>query len=63
VGEWVRAKACSSHTCIEVNRLEHGSGHMVWLRLSWGSKPAVVVSEAEWAAFVQGIKDGDFDHV
>jgi Domain of unknown function (DUF397) len=59
VGEWVRAKACSANSCVEVRR-EHG-GWILMHNTRADGEDLTVASLEEWEAFVQGVKDGDFD--
>jgi hypothetical protein len=56
---WLTARACNNSACVQV---AHLPGGMVALRDSKDtSKAAHVFDSAEWAAFVAGIKAGDFD--
>jgi hypothetical protein len=56
---WVRSRACSTDGCVEVAQLAGGS---VAVRDSKNtSLPAHVFDRAEWAAFIAGAKDGEFD--
>jgi hypothetical protein len=57
VGEWVRAKGCSTNSCIEVKN--HGAA----IEIRNGEVPGsqVFTSFEEWRTFVEGIKNGDFD--
>jgi hypothetical protein len=58
---WVRSRACSSDGCVEVARLADGG---VALRDSKDTgKAAHVFDRDEWAAFVTGVKNGEFDPV
>ena len=58
---WVRSRACSSDGCVEVARFADGS---VAIRDSKDTgKAAHVFDRAEWAAFVTGVKNGEFDPV
>lgn len=54
---WRKASASSMHQCVEVAwRLE------ILVRNSKKSDGAVVAfTEAEWAAFIEGVKKGEFD--
>jgi hypothetical protein len=48
--------------CVEVARLPGGQGAQVAVRDSrHPCGPALVFTSAEWAAFVGGARDGDFD--
>ena len=54
---WRRAGRCSTGACVEVAKV----GNEFWVRDS--KNPAVGplrFSEAEWAAFVEGVGSGDF---
>jgi Domain of unknown function (DUF397) len=58
MAEWTRAKDCSANSCIEV-LLDYGT---ILIR---GVDASIVVEAMpdEWAAFVAGVKAGDFDHI
>jgi len=57
--QWVRSRACSSVGCVEVAQLGDGS---VALRDSKDvGKAAHIFDRDEWAAFVTGVKKGEFD--
>ena len=53
---WTRAAGCESSSCVEVAFTADG----VLVRSSNGG-PAVCLSREEWAAFVGGVKLGEFD--
>jgi Domain of unknown function (DUF397) len=56
---WIRSRACSADGCVEV---AHLSGGMVALRDSKDTgKTAHVFDRQEWAAFIAGAKNGEFD--
>jgi len=56
---WVTSRACNNSACVQVARL---SGGMVAIRDSKNTtKPAHVFDSEEWAAFVTGVKAGEFD--
>jgi hypothetical protein len=56
---WTRSRACSADGCVEVAHLAGGS---VAVRDSKDSaKPAHVFDREEWAAFIAGVKNGEFD--
>ncbi|HTS99670.1 MAG TPA: DUF397 domain-containing protein [Streptosporangiaceae bacterium] len=58
---WARSRACSSDGCVEVARFADGS---VAIRDSKDTgKAAHVFDRKEWAAFVTGVKNGEFDPV
>jgi len=54
--EWRRARRCGTNACVEVARVE--SGYLV--RGTADPEHALFFSEAEWAAFIAGVQDGDF---
>ncbi len=54
--EWRRAKRCGNTACVEVARVE--SGYLV--RGTGDPAKALFFTDAEWAAFVGGVQDGDF---
>ena len=58
MGDWVRAKACSTNSCVEAR--EHATG-LVQLHSSTLPAFSVFLAADEWAAFRDGIKAGDFD--
>jgi hypothetical protein len=56
---WIRSRACSASGCVEV---AHLSGGMVALRDSKDTrKTAHLFDRQEWAAFIAGAKNGEFD--
>jgi Domain of unknown function (DUF397) len=56
---WIRSRACSADGCVEVAHLSGGS---VALRDSKDpGKAPHVFDRAEWAAFIAGAKNGEFD--
>lgn len=56
---WVRSQACSSHGCVEVAQLTDGG---VALRDSKNLQLAAhVFDREEWQAFIDGVKNGEFD--
>lgn len=56
---WIRSRFCSSDGCVEVAHLTDGG---VALRDSKNTAlPAHVFDRQEWAAFIAGVKNGDFD--
>jgi len=57
---WLRSSRCATDTCVEVTR----DGDRVLLRDS--KNPEITPMEfslAEWAAFVSGAQNGEFDFV
>jgi len=56
---WIMSRACNNSACVQV---AHLPGGMVALRDSKDSrKPAHIFDSDEWAAFVAGVKSGEFD--
>jgi hypothetical protein len=56
---WIRSRACSADGCVEVAHLADGS---VAVRDSkHAARPAHVFDREEWAAFIIGVKNGEFD--
>ncbi|MBL7260993.1 DUF397 domain-containing protein [Paractinoplanes lichenicola] len=56
--KWYRSTRCSGGTCVEVAAEKGG---IVLIRDSKDPEgPALSFSEAEWLAFVAGVKAGDF---
>jgi uncharacterized protein DUF397 len=56
---WVRAQYCNSGACVEVSRIDDG----VLVRDSKNPQgPRLKFSNSEWEAFVEGVRNGDFDH-
>lgn len=58
---WRRATACNFGECIEIGR---GPDHTVLVRDSkHPEQQPLRFSRAEWAAFLAGVKNGEFDHL
>jgi hypothetical protein len=56
---WITSRACNNSACVQVAQLPGGS---VAVRDSKNTaKPAHIFDSAEWAAFIAGVKAGDFD--
>jgi len=56
---WISSLACSTDGCVEVAHLPDGT---VAVRDSKdASRPAHVFDREEWAAFIAGVKNGEFD--
>jgi len=56
---WLTSRACSNSACVQV---AHLPGGLVAIRDSKDTgKPAHVFDSEEWAAFVSGVKAGEFD--
>lgn len=60
---WCRSRRSSPNgNCVELARLPDGAG--VAMRNSRDPEgPALIYTRAEIAAFVQGARDGEFDHL
>lgn len=56
---WITSRACNNSACVQVAYLPGG---MVGLRDSKDTtKAAHIFDCAEWAAFITGVKAGEFD--
>jgi Domain of unknown function (DUF397) len=56
---WITSRACNNSACVQV---AHLSGGLVALRDSKDTtKAAHVFDGDEWAAFLTGVKNGEFD--
>jgi hypothetical protein len=56
---WLTSRACNNSACVQV---AHLAGGMVAIRDSKDTaKAAHVFDSDEWAAFVAGVKAGEFD--
>jgi hypothetical protein len=56
---WITSRFCNNSACVQV---AHLPGGMVALRDSKNTaRPAHVFNQEEWAAFITGVKAGDFD--
>jgi hypothetical protein len=56
---WITSRACNNSACVQV---AHLSGGRVALRDSKDTgRPAHVFDSGEWAAFLTGVKNGEFD--
>ena len=53
---WRRARSCTGGNCVEVAKVE--GGYLV--RDSKAPEVELAYSEAEWKAFVAGVKAGEF---
>jgi hypothetical protein len=63
MAEWTRAKGCSANSCIEVRR---GTGPYPMVEIRSADEDDEIYVQAtpdEWAAFVAGVRAGDFDHI
>jgi hypothetical protein len=56
---WITSRRCNNSACVQV---AHLPGGLVAIRDSKDTaRPAHVFDRAEWAAFITGVKAGDFD--
>jgi hypothetical protein len=56
---WISSRACNNSACVQV---AHLPGGMVAVRDSKDTtKPAHIFDRGEWAAFVTGVRAGEFD--
>jgi hypothetical protein len=56
---WITSRACNNSACVQV---AHLPGGMVAIRDSKDTRKAAhIFDSAEWAAFVSGVKAGEFD--
>jgi hypothetical protein len=56
---WLTSSACTASACVQV---AHLPGGLVAVRDSKDTaKPAHIFDSGEWAAFVSGVKAGEFD--
>lgn len=56
---WISSSACNNSACVQV---AHLPGGMVAIRDSKDpGKPAHLFGRQEWAAFLAGVKAGEFD--
>jgi hypothetical protein len=56
---WITSRACNNSACVQVAHLS--GGHVALRDSKDTTKPAHVFDAAEWAAFVTGVKNGEFD--
>ena len=57
-GTWHRSSRCETGTCVEVARVD---GHVAVRESNKPGGPTLLVTEQAWAAFVAGIRAGEFD--
>lgn len=57
--QWIRSRMCSADGCVEVAHLP--GGHVALRDSKDTSKAAHVFDREEWAAFIAGAKNGEFD--
>jgi hypothetical protein len=58
-GRWRKSSASGADNCVEVAFDDDGNVRMRSSRLPTG--PIVTYTSSEWAAFLLGVKDGEFD--
>jgi hypothetical protein len=56
---WVRSSFCDTGNCVEVQH-EDGYFHLR-SNVNGSASPALAFTPVEWAAFVAGVKAGEFD--
>ena len=57
--QWMKSRMCSADGCVEVAHLP--GGHVALRDSKDISKAAHVFDGEEWAAFIAGAKNGEFD--
>lgn len=56
---WVKSRRCESHACVEVAAAPNGD---ILVRNSTDPDGLTLrFTQAEWVAFLGGVRDGDFD--
>lgn len=56
--EWVKSGSCPNNaTCVEVMEMNNA----VWVR-DGRTHSVLRFTMEEWAAFLEGVRNGDFDH-
>jgi len=59
--KWITAEGCGHPgDCLEVAKLPNGG---VGMRNSNHPETLLYITESEWATFLQGAKEGDFDRL
>lgn len=58
-GEWQKPSRCDLDGCLEVRATPHGA---IQVRSSTTGETITVLS-TEWAAFIEGARDGQYDEV
>lgn len=56
--DWRRSSACANSGCVEV---AHADNRVVVRDSKLADRPALIFDRDEWAAFVAGVKAGEFD--
>lgn len=57
-GTWRRSSYCSAETCVQV---KHVGTEVIVGDSKSPDGPVLTYSEEEWQAFVEGVKDDEFD--
>lgn len=57
--QWVKSRHCEASSCVEV--AHKGDAVLVRDGKAGEESPILRFTEQEWAAFVGGVKDGEFD--
>ena len=55
---WRRSSRCDSNACVEV---AHASGEVLLRDSKDPDGPRLSFAAAQWSAFLDGVKDGQFD--
>lgn len=56
---WQKSSYCGSNACVEVAQREEPG--YVWVRNSRSPQFSIAFTDDEWAVFVRGVKNGEFD--
>ena len=56
--EWQRSSTCPPNVCVEVAR----KGRRILIREAERPRVIVQTGKADWRAFLDGVKRGEFDH-
>ena len=57
--EWFKSSFCQTSACVEVRR----EGGFIAIRNSKSPAEVLRYSAEEWAAFTDGLRDGEFNHL
>ena len=55
---WIKSSRCESNACVEV---AHAGGEILVRNSAGSASPVLRFTQAEWIAFIGGVRDGDFD--